>query len=277
MNGLIEFESKTVRFVGTPENPEWVAVDICDVLGIKNASDKLKHFTTKEKGIATIYTPQGGEQEVLTVKEPGLYRMICESRKAQAVRFQDFVFGEVLPSLRKHQCYPPPELSVQNQAIVRFDAEVFGRAIGEQLREVLTPISNDVQDVKQEVSNLKTSVGRIEHEVSKFQKRYELKPETKTLHCNVVYRRFDSRCPCCNSETIVNSAGMRLTNGQFDHYRSPSDRSKSATWLICATCNSKLRDADFHRSKLDKFHVYQSMREQLESIVAPRLPGILDD
>ncbi len=39
------------------------------------------------------------------VNEKGLYRLIFKSRKPQAKEFQDWVFGEVLPSIRKHGAY----------------------------------------------------------------------------------------------------------------------------------------------------------------------------
>ncbi|NJO94332.1 MAG: hypothetical protein HC820_08295, partial [Hydrococcus sp. RM1_1_31] len=105
------FESHPVRFVGTAEKPEWVAQDVCNVFAIKNASDTLASFDEDEKGIATIYTP-GGEQQMLTVTEPGLYRLIFKSRKTVAKRFQRWVFHEVLPSIRKTGSYtlPQPEL-----------------------------------------------------------------------------------------------------------------------------------------------------------------------
>ena len=55
-----------------------------------------------------VHTPSG-IQEVVTVTEKGLYRLIHRSDKPQAERFRDWVFGEVLPSIRKHGCYPPPD------------------------------------------------------------------------------------------------------------------------------------------------------------------------
>jgi hypothetical protein len=45
---------------------------------------------------------------MLTVTEPGLYRLIVRSNKPEAQRFQEWLFHEVLPSIRLHGCYPPP-------------------------------------------------------------------------------------------------------------------------------------------------------------------------
>lgn len=99
-----EFEGFDVRFVGTVDEPEWIAIDVCNVLELANPSDALSDFDDDEKGIANIDTP-GGFQKMLTVKEPGLYKLIFKSRKPVAKRFQKWVFNEVLPSIRKTGVY----------------------------------------------------------------------------------------------------------------------------------------------------------------------------
>lgn len=99
-----QFEEYEVRFVGTPDEPEWVAKDVCDVLGIKNPSDTLLEFDEDEKGIAEIDTP-GGRQKLLTVTEPGLYKLITRSQKPNAKRFSKWVFKDVLPTIRRTGTY----------------------------------------------------------------------------------------------------------------------------------------------------------------------------
>lgn len=103
----LDFEGRRVRIVGTTENPQWVAVDVCDVLDIVNSRSAIADFDTDEKGVETIYTVNG-KQRMATVYEAGLYRLIFKSRKAEAKKFQNWVFKEVLPSLRKFGVYPPP-------------------------------------------------------------------------------------------------------------------------------------------------------------------------
>jgi prophage antirepressor-like protein len=104
----LTFEGTRVRFVGTADNPEWIAQDVCDALGIASAASALRDFDDDQKGMHTLHTVVG-KQNQLTVYEPGLYRLIFQSRKAEAKRFQKWVFGEVLPSIRKHGIYPPPQ------------------------------------------------------------------------------------------------------------------------------------------------------------------------
>lgn len=118
---VFDFEGYQVRFVGTPDSPEWVASDICQVLGIKNASDAVDRLEDYQKGIVTNDTP-GGLQSVLTVKESGLYALIFTSRKQAAKRFQRWVFEEVLPSIRKTGSYIS-----DRQEIARNQARIEGK------------------------------------------------------------------------------------------------------------------------------------------------------
>jgi prophage antirepressor-like protein len=118
------FEGRPVRFVGTADRPEWVAQDVCDVLAIQNARDATVDFANDEKGVATVYTP-GGQQEVVTLLEPGLYRMVFRSRKPEAERFRRWVFHEVLPSIRRTGGYVSPALvEALQQKLDRYEERV---------------------------------------------------------------------------------------------------------------------------------------------------------
>lgn len=96
--------------------PWFLAKDICDYLEISNVSDACGRIFEDCKGIVKSDTP-GGRQDVLTVNEPGLYQLIFQSRKPEAVNFQRWVFAELLPTLRRQGYYKLPgrELPVGDQ------------------------------------------------------------------------------------------------------------------------------------------------------------------
>jgi prophage antirepressor-like protein len=102
---LFQFESNEIRFVGTAENPEWIAADVCKALGLGNVSMALSRLKSGEKGIISIDSGVGTPLQLLTINETGLYRLIFSSRKAVAERMKDWVFSEVLPSIRKTGAY----------------------------------------------------------------------------------------------------------------------------------------------------------------------------
>ncbi|PIT22049.1 BRO-N domain-containing protein, partial [Snodgrassella alvi] len=81
--------------------PLFCLADVTDVLDIKNHRD-LASKQLNSKGVEKIYTlTQGGKQELLFIDEANLYRVIFRSNKKEAVDFQNWVFEEVLPSIRK--------------------------------------------------------------------------------------------------------------------------------------------------------------------------------
>lgn len=90
--------------VGTATFPEWVGKDISDLLGYKNYKATLGKLPENEKGVHTVDT-LGGPQEMTTVTEAGLYRLIFGSKLPAAEAFKTHVFHEVLPSIRKHGFY----------------------------------------------------------------------------------------------------------------------------------------------------------------------------
>lgn len=84
--------------------PMFCLADVCRALQLQNPS-KVKS-RLNEKGLTTSYTlTQKGEQLMLYIDEPNLYRCVFQSKKKEAAKFQDWVFDEVLPSIRKNGGY----------------------------------------------------------------------------------------------------------------------------------------------------------------------------
>ncbi len=79
--------------------PRFCLADVCRVLGVQVQNTKRR---LNVRGVYSINTPtNGGEQSLLFVSEQNLYKVIMRSDKPQAEPFQDWVCGEVLPSIRK--------------------------------------------------------------------------------------------------------------------------------------------------------------------------------
>jgi len=96
-----------IRSLMINNEPWFVAKDVCDALGIKNVSDAISSLRKKSKGVVSTDTLQtsGGIQSVSIVNEQGMYMLIMQSRKPEAINFQLWVTGDVLPSIRKHGMY----------------------------------------------------------------------------------------------------------------------------------------------------------------------------
>lgn len=106
-------QSYQVRIVVIDSEPWFCLSDVCAVLDIKNASQTGKQLD--QEGLYKTYTPpkdkagitqnvtpsSGGAQEMIFISEPNLYRVIFRSNKPEAKTFQDWVFNDVLPAIRK--------------------------------------------------------------------------------------------------------------------------------------------------------------------------------
>ncbi len=145
----LSWEGHRVRVVGTPEHPAWVARDVCRVLHLHNSSQALADagVTAAERGISRTDTP-GGPQDVTTITESGLWKLVMASRKPAAARFKHWLATEVIPSIRKHGQYPPPAeravlpaVDLDDPASLRglLEAFVVRRLADAQAIAVLTP------------------------------------------------------------------------------------------------------------------------------------------
>ena len=90
------------------------------MLGITQStlSRRLQKIPSDWKGMYLINT-LGGQQKMITVKEPGLYALIFRSDKPEAVKFQQWVFSEVLPSIRASGRYELPNEAVRRNRVVK--------------------------------------------------------------------------------------------------------------------------------------------------------------
>ncbi|TAI99800.1 BRO-N domain-containing protein [Pectobacterium versatile] len=101
------------------DNEPWFCLkDICSVLDIKNISQLSAQLD--QKGICKTYTPtNGGNQHLVYVSERNLYRAIFRSNKPEARQFQDWVYDEVLPSIRKTGKYEVAPAKPKPRALPR--------------------------------------------------------------------------------------------------------------------------------------------------------------
>lgn len=83
--------------------PIFCLKDVCDSLGLQVGAT-AKRLGQKVISSINVLT-NGGNQQMYFITEPDLYRCIFQSRKPSARKFQDWVFDEVLPALRKEGGY----------------------------------------------------------------------------------------------------------------------------------------------------------------------------
>lgn len=128
------FEDKKVRILMREGAPWFAAKDICGVLGL--TTRKVRDIVPEdERTQSPLIDSMGREQKATYVSESGLYTLIMRSDKPEAKRFQRWVTGEVLPSIRKTGSYLGAELEPLKQRAAelwRRKLDVVARVIAEQ-------------------------------------------------------------------------------------------------------------------------------------------------
>jgi prophage antirepressor-like protein len=97
---IFTFNHSAVRVIAIDGEPWFVAGDIAETLGYRDAANMIRLLDDDEKGTQIVST-LGGEQEVSIVSESGMYACVLKSRKPEAKPFRKCVTAEVLPAIRK--------------------------------------------------------------------------------------------------------------------------------------------------------------------------------
>lgn len=142
-----------VRTVTVNDEPMFCLTDICKSLELTQPS-KVKE-RLNEKGVRSIPTlTKGGEQKLLYINEPNLYKTIFQSRKESAERFTDWVTSEVLPSIRKNGGY------IAGQETLSDD---------ELMAKALLVAQNKIAERERQIKSLETEVIEMDKTISELQ------------------------------------------------------------------------------------------------------------
>jgi hypothetical protein len=101
-DSIFNFNGFPVRIEIMNEEPWFCLADCSTALSIRQVrTDRLP-----ERGVTICHLPtKSGNQDLVFINEPNLYRLIFRSNKPQAQAFADWVYSEVLPAIRRTGCY----------------------------------------------------------------------------------------------------------------------------------------------------------------------------
>lgn len=91
----------------TIDNKEYFpAIKVAEILGYTNPRDAISRHT-KKRGVVKhdVIDSLGRKQVKKFIDEGNLYRLISRSKLPQAEQFEEWIFDEVLPAIRKHGIY----------------------------------------------------------------------------------------------------------------------------------------------------------------------------
>lgn len=110
MSSLQIFEKDdfgTIRTIEENGKILFCGSDVAKALGYANSRKALLDHC---KGVTKRDTPtNGGIQEMSFIFEGDVYRLVAHSKLPNAEKFENWIFDEILPSIRKHGAYMTPE------------------------------------------------------------------------------------------------------------------------------------------------------------------------
>lgn len=113
MNELQIFKNNEFGEVRTKvinNEPYFSLNDVCRILEIANPRNVKARLNGDGVHSMDGVDSLGRKADVTMINEPNLYKLVFQSRKAEAEKFADWVTSEVLPSIRKHGAYMSSEV-----------------------------------------------------------------------------------------------------------------------------------------------------------------------
>lgn len=158
--------------------PWFVALDICDALGIRT-DNAIRNLDDDEKANTAI---EGFARGAVIVNESGLYSLVLRSRKVAAKAFRKWVTSAVLPTLRREGVY----VSGEEQALPKCITE------GELLARLET-----IQGRLDAIKAQKLAEFRAQQRVDHLEDRYTAHRALRTLRCKgrVTLKGWDVSLP----------------------------------------------------------------------------------
>jgi prophage antirepressor-like protein len=149
----LSFNDNSIRIVGTPDKPLFVVKDICNILGLSNTTEVIRHLPVNwQSSIQLNSAPGTRAQNMSLVSESGLYKIIMNSRKPIAQPFQEFVCDEILPSIRKTGEYKLQAIIDENK---RLEEEK------QTLHEEKETLTNEIDQKEEKINSLNKRVDRL--------------------------------------------------------------------------------------------------------------------
>jgi prophage antirepressor-like protein len=153
--------------------------------------------------------PPNWQPHTVFTSEGGLYRLICRNTKPEAVKFEKWVFDEVLPTLRETGQYKLREqLSIKDEIIARKDKIIEINNEQLALKDELIEIKNARIASKDEIIEIKNE------QISHLQDRAAVMHlKNKTKHVFEVYKhRFNNEYIFIRAQSKYLPAALRVVN-----------------------------------------------------------------
>ena len=141
------FNGADVRVITDEQGEPWfVAKDIADLLGYTDPDQAVRTHCKAAKTCPVEMT--GQVRHIKVIPERDLYRLVMRSQMPAAEAFEEWVVGEVLPTIRKTGSYQRP-LTPAEQALAQAQLLVDMERMQAQQQVALERVERRVEDLSQ--------------------------------------------------------------------------------------------------------------------------------
>ena len=135
-------------------NPWFCLNDICNVLGLSTITKVAERLNPDGLSLIQVIDRLNRPQEMTFVDEGNLYMAIGRSRKPEAKNFMDWVFREVLPSIREKGYYSMNNSNVSQLDILKGMISVF-EANQKKFKEIDDRLSSHARVINRNSKDIK--------------------------------------------------------------------------------------------------------------------------
>ena len=177
-----QFLGTVVRVKGTRGDPLFCANDVCSAAGLTNPRRIVGKLDKKYTRMVKVRTIRG-KQSHKFLTEPGIYQLIMTSRcvNKRMQMFREWVYEDVLPSLRKTGTYQIPQqpllmsegqvkLGFVNAALARFpDDDLLMTMVNSELKNQM---GGDADVERVQLTPIVVALERLQRFTPKFLRKY---------------------------------------------------------------------------------------------------------
>lgn len=158
---IFKFESEEeqmfneIRTVDIDGEIWFVASDVTNILGYSNGRDAVNRHC-KNKGVVKHDIPtQSGNQKATLINEPNVYRLTVKSKLESAEKFEEWLFEEVIPSIRKRGFYGRIDRSQAPNFYLRYKDNLhkIDRNYFSVISELFVTLNAELEKVGYEIPN----------------------------------------------------------------------------------------------------------------------------
>jgi prophage antirepressor-like protein len=171
---VFHFQDQRVRTIIMNGEIWFVIADACKVLEIANVGNAIRRLDRDGIRQADVTDSIGRSQQTAVANEPNLYRLIFRSDKEEAKAFQDWVYKDVLPAIRKTGSYSIPQQQAPRTIsdAVRLRALMNERRVPDGFFAVLMECERELYHWEKILNERLDNESRVEHSVGRHWSTY---------------------------------------------------------------------------------------------------------